>query len=120
MATEETNYGRRKTDTVDPSSVTPAVLFEMLLTMHKDIIELKEEVNSNLKAIHQAFLKDDDNNPDFLGHRLDHKTRQMQAEKMNGYKEGVAKKVLEYFVVSVITLIAVSVFEYVRTMLGAR
>ena len=120
MGTEETNFGRRLNDAVDPNSVTPAMLFEMLLKMHKDIMEIREDLNSNLKSIHKAFLKDEDNNPDFFGHRMDHKTRQMQAEKMSGYKEGVAKKVLEYFVVSVITLIAVSVFEYVRTVIGAR
>ena len=56
--------------------------------IREDILELSRKMDAFHASIQSAFPKDEDGNPDYLGHQHDHKVRSINAEQ--------DREVLEY------------------------
>lgn len=64
-----------------------------------------DKLEADIKALTSAFLKDDDGSPDFIGHRIFHKTVEEEAEDNRRKKADVATNITTWAVTGLITVL---------------
>ncbi len=71
---------------------------ELLHTIHRELRTLTERIES-------AFTKDDDDNVDYVGHRMFHRKQQEQEAEYQKSKALVIRNVIAWLAIGAITII---------------
>lgn len=104
-----TDLRRRASDAMPggPSGPSNADLYKLMVDMQRqlDMVLRKQEEHAT------AFVTNDLGKPDLDGHRAYHFRSIKAAEKMDGYKSGLTKSVLDWATKGVLALVLVAVLS---------
>lgn len=67
--------------------------------------QILEEIQDCVKDIRSAFLKNDDGDPDYAGHRHYHKVKVEEAKEVKTKKDKITSDLLTWAIIGLITLI---------------
>ena len=113
----EENPKRRASDKVADGNSLPEVILQMLVKIETDIAELRSDTSNGFRDVHKAFLRDEDNLPDFEGHRLAHKASKQHSERMEMYKQDVVKKIMGGAAMTLLGIVVMGILAYAKQQL---
>lgn len=67
--------------------------------------EVIEELKEDIKKIKSAFIKDDDNEPDYSGHKYFHKKEHDSSQEMKRKRSEVTTNIITWAIMALITII---------------
>jgi hypothetical protein len=92
-------------------------IFELLLEIKDELAEIRTELTSFKKEVNSAFIKDEEGNIDYHGHRLFHR-KEKESEKVGKeFQVGFAKKAFEWAGIAALGFVATSVWAYFKGLL---
>lgn len=87
---------------------------QILLEIKSDVQSIKTELVEFKKDVNKAFPKDEDGQPDYIGHRKYHEKEIKQDDKLGEYKTDFVKKLLQWAGIGFIGFILISVLDFIR------
>lgn len=77
---------------------------ELLHEIHRELKHLTSRVES-------AFVKDEDGNPDYTGHRLYHRKQDLEQEAMQKSRNKVLSDIATWLIIGFLTIVGTAIVQ---------
>lgn len=88
---------------------------------HINQLEVLLEIRARVKRMEEnfssAFVKDDNGEPDFVGHRQFHRLKIDEARAAGAVREDVTKKVVSWMSIAGLTVIGYALLDWIKAHL---
>lgn len=81
-------------------------------TQHGELLhEIHRELKTLTQKVESAFVKDDDGEPDYAGHKMYHKKQQDDDEEYAKHRARLLREVLTWIVIGVLSVVGTSLVK---------
>lgn len=81
-------------------------------TQHSELLhEIHRELKTLTTKLESAFVKDDDGEPDYAGHRFYHKKQNESDAEYSKHRAKILREIITWIAIGILSVIGTSIFQ---------
>lgn len=86
-------------------------------TQHSELLhEIHRELQTLTQKVESAFVKDEDGEPDYIGHKLFHKKQNDSADEYSRHRAKILREIVTWVAIGILSIVGNSLFQqYIKS-----